>query len=419
LLKDLVNKILVNNINQNTIIFRRAVIIFLIFAFSYFTSALIRAITATLSPTLTIEFELQARDLGLLGAGYFLGFAAMQLPAGYWLDKYGPKKVILILLSVAVLSCLAFSISDSFIKLLISRMFIGIGVSACLMAPLTGYRKWFPAEFQQRLNSWMLMFASFGMLVSTVPVQFLLPVIGWRWIFFGLAMIFLLLILLIFLNVPDWENENSLKKDQSSSLLSSYYNIFKDNYFKKLAPVAFFNYGGFVAIQTLWAGPWLKKMSGLNPVQAASGLFWMNFSMMIGFLGLGIIVPYLYKKGLSINKIITYSLPFSFIALLNLILSGTNSGTFYLTLFLIFSISSTLGQPAVGMHFSKEIAGKALSAFNLLIFTGAFVTQWGIGLIIDLVKSFGYSEIIAFQTSFAVLLCCCIASYLFFLTKNK
>ena len=419
MLKELVNKFLVNNINQKKIIFKKAVIIFLIFAFSYFTSALIRAITATLSPALTIEFELQARDLGLLGGGYFLGFAAMQLPAGYWLDKYGPKKVVMILLSIAVLGCFAFSISNSFIKLLISRTFIGVGVAACLMGPLTGYRKWFPTEFQQRLNSWMLMFASFGMLVSTVPVQFLLPIIGWRWIFFGLAMIFLLLILLIFLNVPQWENDNSTKTDHPNSLLANYSVIFKDSYFKKLAPIAFFNYGGFVAIQTLWAGPWLKKMSGYDPTQAANGLFWMNLSMMIGFLGLGFVVPILYKKGFSVDKVISYSLPFSFIALLNLILSGTNSGALYVTLFLVFSIGSTLGQPAIGMYFSKEIAGKALSAFNLLIFTGAFVTQWGIGLIIDLVKSFGYSEIIAFQTSFTVLLCCCIGSYLFFLKRTN
>ena len=415
----LIDKILVNNINESKISFKKAVIIFLIFAFSYFTSALIRAITATLSPTLTIEFELQARDLGLLGGGYFLGFALMQLPTGYSLDKYGPKKVILILLCIATLGCISFSISNSFINLLISRIFIGVGVAACLMAPLTGYRKWFPIEAQQKLNSWMLMFASFGMLVSTVPVQFLLPIIGWRWIFFGFAMIFLLLILLIFLNVPEWENNNTIKTDQTSSLLASYSNIFKDNYFKKFAPIAFFNYGGFVAIQTLWAEPWLEKISGLDPVQAAHGLFWMNFSMMFGFLALGFVIPYFYKKEFSIDKIITYFLPLSFIALFNLILSGTNSGVFYLTLFLFFSISSTLGQPAIGMHFSKEIAGKALSAFNLFIFIGAFVTQWGIGLIIDLVKSFGYSEITAFQTSFTVLLCCCIGSYLFFLKRTN
>jgi MFS family permease len=68
-----------------SILSRRAcIVVFLAFAFSYFFSTLIRAITATLSPTLTQEFALNARDLGLLAGGYFLGFAATQLPLGRW-----------------------------------------------------------------------------------------------------------------------------------------------------------------------------------------------------------------------------------------------------------------------------------------------------------------------------------------------
>ena len=59
---------------------RAASLVFLAFAFAYFLSALIRAITATLAPTLTQEFALQARDLGLLAGGYFLGFSLTQLP---------------------------------------------------------------------------------------------------------------------------------------------------------------------------------------------------------------------------------------------------------------------------------------------------------------------------------------------------
>ena len=69
---------------------RTAIAVFLAFAFAYFFSALIRAITATLSPTLTQEFALTASDLGLLAGGYFLGFSATQLPLGRWLDRYGP-----------------------------------------------------------------------------------------------------------------------------------------------------------------------------------------------------------------------------------------------------------------------------------------------------------------------------------------
>ena len=61
---------------MNALSRRTAVVVFLAFAFAYFFSALVRAITATLAPTLTQEFALNASDLGLLAGGYFFGFAA-------------------------------------------------------------------------------------------------------------------------------------------------------------------------------------------------------------------------------------------------------------------------------------------------------------------------------------------------------
>ena len=132
---------------------RGAVLVFLAFAFAYFFSALIRAITATLSPQLTQEFSLHARDLGLLAGGYFLGFAAMQLPLGRWLDRQGPKTVILGFLAVAAVGCLAFSQATSFSGLLLARVLCGIGLAACLMAPLTGFRRWLDPASQLRANS--------------------------------------------------------------------------------------------------------------------------------------------------------------------------------------------------------------------------------------------------------------------------
>ena len=94
-----------NNLNNALLPTNQAILVFLAFAFSYFMSSLIRAITATISPVLTVELSLQARDLGLLSGGYFLGFAVMQLPLGKWLDRFGPKKVIICFLSVAAPRC--------------------------------------------------------------------------------------------------------------------------------------------------------------------------------------------------------------------------------------------------------------------------------------------------------------------------
>ena len=59
----------------------------------------------------------------------------MQIPAGLLLDKYGPKKIISYLLIIALIGTISFAFAKNFTGLLISRFFIGIGVSACLMGP--------------------------------------------------------------------------------------------------------------------------------------------------------------------------------------------------------------------------------------------------------------------------------------------
>ena len=76
---------------------------------------------------------------------------------------------------IAIVGIISFSLSQNFISLLISRILIGVGVGACLMGPLTAYRVWFQDETQQRANSWMLMTGAIGMLSSSLPVQFFLP----------------------------------------------------------------------------------------------------------------------------------------------------------------------------------------------------------------------------------------------------
>jgi len=390
---------------------KTAALVFLAFAAAYTLSALVRAIIATISPVLSQEFSLQSRDLGLLAGGYFLGFAATQLPLGRWLDKYGPKRVIVCFLALAVLGCLVFSIAGSFAGLLVGRVLIGMGVSACLMAPLSGFRRWLDAQSLLRANSWMLMSGSLGMLASTLPVQWLLPLVGWRSLFWGLAGLVFLAALVITLVVPKWALDASIKADTPSG----YAEVWKSRYLQKLAPLAFFNYGGLVAVQTLWAGPWMVKVAGYTPLEAATGLFYINAVMLLTFWGWGLVNPYLAKTGWHTDRLITWGVPFSLLTLAANILGGAATGWVGWAVFCVASTVISLSQPAVAMAFKPALAGRALSAFNLVIFAGVFTVQWGIGLLLDAFAALGLAQIASFQAAFSVFLCCCIAAYAYFL----
>lgn len=400
---------------------RAAVVVFLAFAFAYFFSALVRAVTATLSPVLTQEFALNARDLGLLAGGYFLGFAATQLPLGQWLDRHGPKKVILVFLAVAVAGCLAFSAAASFPGLLAARVICGMGVSACLMAPLTGYRRWLAPGAQLRANSWMLMSGSFGMLASTLPVQWLVPLVGWRPLFWGLAGLIALAMALIAWTVPRWAAASPAGDTGEPAEAAGYGAVWRHPYFRRMVPIGFVNYGGMAAIQTLWAGPWMVKVAGFTPLQAATGLFWINLAMLLTFWTWGLVMPRLASRGLTAERLIARGLPLSFVVLAGIALAGPAASGGAAALLALYCVSCSfvsLAQPAVGMAFAPALAGRALSAYNLVVFAGVFAVQWGIGLGVDLFRVGGLSEAAAFQAALLVFLAGCLAAYGHFMTAK-
>lgn len=408
---------------MNTISKQRAVWIFLVFAFAYFISTLIRAITATLSPILVQDFGLSPQDLGLLAGAYFLGFSLTQLPLGAWLDKMGPKKVVLSFMSVAVFACIGFAMAYSFQLLWLARFLVGVGVSACLMGPLTAYRKWFDPSNQMRANSWMLMTGALGMVASTLPVQWLLPQIGWRPIFLILSGLIVLAIVLIYLVVPKWP-EKTINPESVAEMHSEkmgYSQILKHPYFIKNIPLGLFVYGGLVAIQTLWAVPWMIKVAAYTPIEASTGLFWLNVSMLLTFWLWGLVGPKLAQKGITAVQIISYGLPLSFVTLAALVFTAGQTHIIgipiwvYWTLYCVFCTSISSAQPAIAMAFPSEVAGRALSAYNLTIFFGVFVVQWGVGLLIDLFSQMELSVVDSYSLAIGIYGAIGVFAYLFFL----
>ena len=134
------------------------------FATGYYLSYLFRSINALIAGDLVAELGLTAADLGLLTSVYFLLFAAVQLPCGVLLDRYGPRFIDSALLLVAAAGSLLFAIADGVATLLVGRALIGLGVAVGLMAGLKAIVLWFPPERVALANGAYIMLGALGAL---------------------------------------------------------------------------------------------------------------------------------------------------------------------------------------------------------------------------------------------------------------
>ena len=73
----------------------------------------------------------------------------------------------------------------------------------------------------------------------------------------------------------------------------------------------------------------------------------------------------------------------------------------------------------MAMEFPQALVGRALSAYNLVIFAGVFVVQWGIGLAVDAFAAAGFSTVASFQAAMAVYLACNAGAYAWFLLQGR
>lgn len=395
--------------------------VFLCFALGYLLSYGLRSINAVIAPALMDELALSNADMGMLSSAYFVAFGSLQLPLGIWLDKYGPRRTESALLVIAAIGAMVFATSESLAGLWIGRALIGIGVSACLMAAFTAYRQWFAPEQQSQLASWMLVAGTSGALTATVPVTLALPAIGWRGIFWVVAVLLLLVSAAIFLSLRGVERRFAQAAHGASAAKAGdggYRRIFGGAYFRRMAPLGMFNQGIFVALQTLWAGPWMTTVLGKTQQQASEILFMLNLVLMTAYLALGWAAPRLVARGVDAHRLIAFGLSGMVLAQVAMLLTRSEHAWLLWLLLAMCVPVTTLVQSHLALSFPTALAGRANSAYNLMLFVGAFATQWGFGVVADALKASGLSAPDAFRATLAIAVAVQAASLVYFVTSR-
>ncbi len=387
------------------------------FAAGYYLGYLYRTINALISGSLVSEFGLSAADLGVLTATLFLTFGAIQLPLGACLDRFGPRRVQAVLLSIAAIGAAVFAHAHTLAGLIVGRALIGIGVAGALMAGLKALVLWFPAERIALANGWLITLGALGAVTATAPAEFIVDEIGWRGLFLLLAILSAIAALLILRFVPE---RPARRLGEATAPGMNIRAIYRDVRFWRIAPLSATTIGSAWALQSLWAGPWLAEVEGLPRHDVVMHLLLMAIGLSASALILGTAGDWLRRRGVSLSTTFGFATGLSMLAQLALILRWPVPAWFPWIAIAGIGAGTVLSYAIVTELFPKSASGRANGALNLLHIGSAFAVQVGVGFIIDLWPAEqGRHPVVAYQTGLGINLALQAAAFLWFVRPGR
>ena len=104
-----------------------AIALFATLAGAYVLSQFLRNSIGVIAPDIAAEMRIPAAEIGVLSSAFFFAFAAVQLPLGVAIDRFGPKRCMLVCAAVVIASALAFAAGRTPAELTAARIAMGAG----------------------------------------------------------------------------------------------------------------------------------------------------------------------------------------------------------------------------------------------------------------------------------------------------
>ncbi len=356
--------------------------IFVPFAAGYFLSYLFRTVNAVLGPVLVEELAIGAAAVGLLTGIYFIAFSSVQLPLGMALDRFGPRRTHAVLLLVAACGALLFARGGDATSLTVARAVMGIGMAGGLLAAMKMFALWFPKQKLPLVNGLILAAGGAGAVAASTPVHLMIGLIGWRHMFIGFALVTVAVAALIWLAVPERRVPGApvTLADQLQGLGT----ILKSRAFWSVAPLVMTAQAAWISTLSLWFGPWLRDVAGLDAARAADALFAGGLAMIAGYAFLGWLAERLSRSGVAVG-LVAGAGTLVFIAVQGLLAVGAPLPAWILTsAFAATGGAAIIFYADMTQRFPVALAGRVNTTLALFTFALGGILQVTVGMVLNL-----------------------------------
>ncbi|WP_341915290.1 MFS transporter [Ferrovibrio terrae] len=253
---------------------------------SYTISQFYRSANAVIGPDLMTELALTPADLGILTGAFFLTFSVSQFPVGIALDRWGPRRTILVTLVIAFIGTLAFALGRNLFELSLARIVLGFGCAALLTGPMVLFSRWFPPDRFATMSSILIAVGNLGVIASTAPLAWFAEAYGWRGAFYVTAVITVCLIALSYWAIEDHPDPAKARSGANETLAETLRGVgavIRHPAFPNLFAIIFSAYATFITILGLWGGPYLHDVHGLDATARGNVLIFMAVGAAAGY----------------------------------------------------------------------------------------------------------------------------------------
>jgi len=359
--------------------------IYIPFALAYFMSVLLGSANSIMSPILIDTFKLSPSDLGFMSSVYLAAFGVAQFPVGVLLDLYGGRETMIPLLILAVIGTLLFAYAESYEMLVLSKIFLGIGMAGCLMAAFKTYSQWMPAKNLPLIYSFQSLAGGIGGMVATRPLSYAFEIIQWRYIFIFLAILTFVTLVLLYFLVP--KSNLNIKKMSNVEIIKSFQIMLSfcvESRFWIVAPVIITAQAVMFSYLYLWVGPWMRDVARFDEIAAGMYMLYAFAGAALGYFLNGLVADLSLKtKIFSMEKLYLIFGVGLTIFLGIIVVKNDRSAAFIWVIVMFFANMTMIAFPLMQKFYVSCQVGRALSLLNFTIFLFSFIFQWFIGVVLD------------------------------------
>src|SRR5680860_1093506 len=141
-------------------------------------------IVSVATPAIIAELQADVNDVVWVTSAYLLAYAVPVLITGRLGDRFGPKNLYLLGLTVFTLSSLWCGLTGSIEGLIVARVFQGLGAAMITPQTMAIITRIFPSERRGQAMALWGATAGVATLVGPILGGVLVDTLGWEWIFF-------------------------------------------------------------------------------------------------------------------------------------------------------------------------------------------------------------------------------------------